>query len=367
VETPGGIWRFFFCDCLEHPALHAYIFRMHFQRITSELAGNGPIVFTRSRGISYGIVAGSLAVAAFLRIGTLPVTILFSLFALRVLCIKNRRWLAITLFSVGVVAAFFGFGLFAHKVVVEMPKIMAKTVPALVQYADNHGFDLPFSDFNDLKEAAPKIASASLQYIGNFAKLAGKELVMLIAGIAIALGIFVTPPALQKPVEENLYTHYDNAIRGCFDSFFRSFETVMGAQFLISLFNTTATAIFVLSTQLRPYSGLLIPLTFICGMLPIVGNLISNTLIVCIAFGLISPQMALWALIFLILIHKLEYLLNSKIIGSRIRHPMWLTLIALVLGNYLMGIPGVILAPVILNFIKVECSRYAAPEPSRIG
>lgn len=338
---------------------------MHFKRNAIDPAASAPIVPTRAMGISYGIVAATLALAALLRIGTLPVTVLFSLFALRVLCVKNRRWLAITLFSVGVVVAFFGFGIFAHRAVVEMPKLMEKSIPAVVQYADKHGFDLPFSDYNDLKEAAPKIASDSLQYLGNFARLAGKEFIMLIAGIAIAIGIFVTPPPERAPGEANLYTHYEEAIRSCFDSFFRSFETVMGAQFLISLFNTTATTIFVLGTPLRAYAGLLIPLTFICGMLPIVGNLISNTLIVCVAFGLISPQMALGALIFLVFIHKLEYLLNSKIIGSRIRHPMWLTLIALVLGNYLMGIPGVILAPVILNFIKVECSRYAAPQPAR--
>ena len=135
----------------------------------------------------------------------------------------------------------------------------------------------------------------------------------------------------------------------------------MGAQLLISLINTVATAVFVLSTGLLPYAGIVIPLTFIFGMLPIVGNLLSNTLIVGIAFGLVSPQMALGALVFLVVIHKLEYLLNSKIIGGRILHPMWLTLIGLILGEYLMGIPGVILAPVILNYLKVEGSRYALP------
>ena len=65
---------------------------------------------------------------------------------------------------------------------------------------------------------------------------------------------------------------------------------------------------------------------------------------------------------FLVVIHKLEYLFNSKIIGGRILHPMWLTLVGLILGESLMGIPGIILAPVILNFLKVEGSRYAMPD-----
>ena len=36
---------------------------------------------------------------------------------------------------------------------------------------------------------------------------------------------------------------------------------------------------------------------------------------------------------------------------------MWLTLLGLLLGERLMGIPGMILAPIVLHYIKVEASR----------
>ena len=94
----------------------------------------------------------------------------------------------------------------------------------------------------------------------------------------------------------------------------------------------------------------------ICGLLPVLGNLISNTIIVGISFT-ISPKMALAALIFLVVIHKFEYFLNSKIIGDRIKNPVWLTLLGLILGEKLMGVPGMILAPIILNYLKVEASK----------
>ena len=110
-----------------------------------------------------------------------------------------------------------------------------------------------------------------------------------------------------------------------------------------------------------PYKTVLVAFTFLCGLLPILGNIISNTLIVGVSFTL-SPNMALVALIFLIVIHKLEYFLNSKIIGDRIKNPMWLTLIGLVLGEKLMGIPGMILAPVVLHYVKVEASRNRVVE-----
>jgi len=98
-------------------------------------------------------------------------------------------------------------------------------------------------------------------------------------------------------------------------------------------------------------------LTFLCGLLPVVGNLISNAIIVGIAFT-VSPKEALVALIFLVCIHKLEYFLNGKIIGRRINNPLWLTLLALVLGERLMGVPGIILAPVVLHYVKVEASGF---------
>ena len=71
------------------------------------------------------------------------------------------------------------------------------------------------------------------------------------------------------------------------------------------------------------------------------------------------------ACVFLVVIHKLEYFLNSKIIGDRIRNPVWLTLIALIIGERLMGIPGLILAPVVLNYLRVEMLTVEVPTRRR--
>ena len=40
--------------------------------------------------------------------------------------------------------------------------------------------------------------------------------------------------------------------------------------------------------------------------------------------------MALAALVFLVVVHKLEYFLNGKIIGDRVKNPIWLTLLGLI-------------------------------------
>jgi predicted PurR-regulated permease PerM len=114
-----------------------------------------------------------------------------------------------------------------------------------------------------------------------------------------------------------------------------------------------------------PHAPLLIPVTLLCGLVPLVGNLVSNTIIVFVALT-VSIKLAISALLFLVLIHKLEYFLNSKIIGDRIRNPVWLTLIALIIGEQLMSIPGLILAPVVLNYLRVEMLTVEVSPPATV-
>jgi len=152
----------------------------------------------------------------------------------------------------------------------------------------------------------------------------------------------------------NYYSLCCDCIALRFATLYQSFATVMGAQIIISAINTVFTAIFVFAVSL-PHASVIIGLTFLFGLIPIIGNLISNSLIVGIAFT-VSPGSALLALAFLVVIHKLEYFLNGKIVGHRIRNPLWLTLLALVLGEKLMGLPGMVLAPVLLYYVKMEAS-----------
>ena len=76
----------------------------------------------------------------------------------------------------------------------------------------------------------------------------------------------------------------------------------------------------------------------------------SRVLLVDLAFR----EVALAALAFLIAIHKLEYFLNAKIIGSQINARAWELLAAMLAMESLFGIPGVIAAPVFYAYIKTE-------------
>ncbi len=324
---------------------------------------------TKTAKISYAFIVLVLLLVCVLHLATPFITMLFSYFALTKMRLGQSKGLAVTLFLILALALGYGFYYFVKQAYVALPSITESTINKLTEFAAKHEFDLPFKDYASFKELAretitEEATTEKVAGIGKYAKNTLIEVVAFLIGIVSAVSLFVNARFQLDPESEggkdNLYQETWRAIAERFRLFYQSFATVMGAQMIISGINTVFTAIFLLGiTYLGtpfPYATVIIVLTFLCGLLPIIGNLISNTLIVGVSFTL-SPQLALLALAFLVVLHKLEYFLNSKIIGHRIRNPMWLTLLGLILGEKLMGVPGMILAPVVLHYIKVEASR----------
>jgi len=75
--------------------------------------------------------------------------------------------------------------------------------------------------------------------------------------------------------------------------------------------------------------------------------------IVVISLG-VGPWVAIGSLVFLILVHKLEYLVNARIVGSRVNAAAWEVLIAILLFEVAFGVPGVVIAPVVYAWGKKE-------------
>jgi predicted PurR-regulated permease PerM len=243
--------------------------------------------------------------------------------------------------------------------VLALPDVADTSIPSASAWAQKRQIELPFTDFESLRQVVIDALGQEANYlrnVANFARSATAVLVFCILGVVAAGSLFIKtgldPYRGTHRLKNNLYSICCDKVSTRFRDFYRAFATVMGAQITISFINTVLTAIFLLAVRL-PHTPLLIAVTFLCGLVPIVGNLVSNTIIVFVALT-VSLKLAMVALVFLIVIHKLEYFLNSKIIGDRIRNPVWLTLIALIIGERLMGIPGLILAPVVLNYLRVE-------------
>ncbi len=318
---------------------------------------------TKPAKISYAFIALLLLLVCVMHMSTPFVTVLFSYFMLNKLRFGRSKGLAVALFVLLVMGLALCSYYFALQAYVAVPKIATTTIPSVIEFARTHEIELPFSDYESLKALARDTMAEQVAGVGKYAKAALLEVAEFIIGLVVAISLFINARFQLEPenqaVPDNIYAAVWLEIGERFQIFYQSFSTVMGAQIIISLINTALTTAFVLWNHL-PYAVVIIVLTFLCGLLPIIGNLISNTLIFGVALTL-SAKLALFALIFLILLHKLEYFLNSKIVGDRIRNPMWLTLLGLVIGETLMGIPGMILAPAVLHYIKVEASRSKFP------
>jgi predicted PurR-regulated permease PerM len=130
----------------------------------------------------------------------------------------------------------------------------------------------------------------------------------------------------------------------------------MVAQAKISAINATLTGIFLLGVMpllgfQLPLAKSLVLLTFVVGLLPVLGNLISNSAITLVAL-LVSPVAAATALVFLVVVHKLEYFLNAKIVGGEIGAKAWELLLAMLVAEASFGVPGLVVAPVAYVWLR---------------
>lgn len=307
-------------------------------------------------------------------LGTPFITILFGYLILHYIGkVLPKRW-AVVSFSILVLILFYLFYLFVQEAVRALPQTANKAIPTIASLAKTYGIETPFQDQEGFKSFFMDALESQLHFLARFVQVFTKEFVYVIIALVATTGIFTTGrldlARDHYTLRNNLYSGFTEKLEDRFGNFFKSFHTVMGAQVLISLVNTFFTGLFIYGLSLfgspMPYSFVIIMITFLCGLLPIIGNLISNTVIFCIGLTQ-SVQLGVIALSYLIILHKFEYFLNSKIIGGRIKNPMWLTLLSLLIGERLAGIPGMILAPVILNYCKLEGAKVEveSPPPAR--
>lgn len=199
-----------------------------------------------------------------------------------------------------------------------------------------------------LKENAQVVKSA-----GGFF---GRAVIHVIMGSLLALLVFFRRRIPAEQAEPRGALANELIIK--VGRFADSFRQIVSAQLKISAVNTTLTALYVLvalplAGRPLPFALTIVVVTFICGLIPILGNLISNTVIVIISMGVSMPT-AVASLTFLVVIHKLEYLINSKIVGGKTDSQAWEILLAIIIGESAFGVAGVIMAPIIYSFVKRE-------------
>jgi predicted PurR-regulated permease PerM len=137
-----------------------------------------------------------------------------------------------------------------------------------------------------------------------------------------------------------------------------AFRRVVFAQVRIAAVNALLTGVYLVIAL--PLAGIHVPLaktmiavTFLVGLLPVLGNLVSNTIIVVLSLS-VSFEVAVASLVFLVVIHKLEYFLNAHIVGRQVHAHAWELLLAMLVMEAGFGVGGLVAAPIFYAYVKDE-------------
>ncbi|MBK4991624.1 MULTISPECIES: AI-2E family transporter [Pseudomonas] len=276
---------------------------------------------------------------------------------------QRARWLAVALLSTLVVTTLTlliagAFSFLLHEA--ENPGASLDKFMALVERA--RGQLPPFIEgYLPASAAEFKVAIgdwikshlSDLQLVGKgMAHMFVTLLIGMILGAIVALQR-IPDISRRKPLAAALFERLSLLVQ--------AFRNIVFAQIKISLLNTAFTGIFLavvlpLFGVHLPLTKTLIVLTFLLGLLPVIGNLMSNTLITIVGLSL-SIWVAAAALVYLIVIHKVEYFLNAKIVGGQIRAKAWELLLAMLVFEAAFGLPGVVAGPVYYAYLKSELRR----------
>lgn len=211
-----------------------------------------------------------------------------------------------------------------------------------------------------LPEGIDNMKSAAAQWlrehggeVGSVGKEAGIAFVHVLIGMVIG-AMVALHEAAATPTLRPLAAALTERAR----QLARAFRRIVFAQMQIAGLNTFFTALYLAAALPLfdihlPLTKTMIALTFVVGLLPVVGNLVSNTVIVVVSLA-VSPLVALSSLAFLVVIHKLEYFLNAKIVGSQIAAKSWELLLAMLAMEAAFGLQGLVAAPIYYAYLKGE-------------
>lgn len=240
----------------------------------------------------------------------------------RLLDHQGLRLVAVTLIATVVIAliAFGGMALssFLRGSAESLPQLLSR----MAEIVENSRERLPGWLMQFVPGDADELRRAMVAWLTDHAQafqVAGTGLGRAFAHILIGMviGALLSLDAARAPHESPPLTAA-LAERG--RRLAEAFRRVVFAQFWISAINTLFTGIFLagvlpaLGVHL-PFTKTLILVTFVAGLIPILGNLISNTAIFIVGLSQ-SIYVALGALLYLVVIHKLEYFLNARIASS---------------------------------------------------
>lgn len=202
----------------------------------------------------------------------------------------------------------------------------------------------------DIKSYLKSGVNMSLQLAANIGKWSLNTFISIILSLFFMLEKHKIISFVQKFKYSKVSGLYEYL---CFfgENFLNTFGKVIQAQILIAFINTIISVImlYILNFPQLVTIGFMI---FMLSLIPIAGVLISLIPLCIIAFSIGGITKVIYVLIMIAIVHAIEsYILNPKLMSSKVQLPIFFTFIVLIVSQHLMGIWGLLIGIPLFIFI----------------
>jgi predicted PurR-regulated permease PerM len=276
-----------------------------------------------------------------------------------------KRWLgkmlaraaALIVFIVAATLFFWVLADFVRMAVLRTPMIIASLIPKLKSMADQWGVSLPFDNLDDLRFLIAGSIKNNVHQLTRASSLLTQGFLRIMLAVFSAVACFWSRGNSASGKNSDFSIALGEELSRRMALFMNGFKKAFGAQFTVSLINTGFISFLLLILGI-PYIRFLVTTTFILGLVPVVGGVVTNTLILAVALT-VSSKTALVAFIVLMVIHHIQYPIQGEVMGEQMKIPAWQLLLALILGEAVMGVAGMVLAPAAIHYLREEIKTVA--------
>lgn len=227
---------------------------------------------------------------------------------------------------------------------------MSKDLVNLANDSQNNIIEkLSFLGINNIDELYKKF----IDYINNnLVIVSGSAIVLFKVLIGFILGFVFHFSTIEHKQEETLEAAIINDLTKYGNKIFIAFRNIIEIQIIVAILNTCIISIlslgFYLSGETLPFWYIIIPMTTILSLIPVVGNLLINLMLVLCTIQISLTYVLIGVGSFLIA-HKLELIVIGQKIKQKIDISFILVLLSMLLGELLFhSMSGMLLGMVIM-------------------
>ena len=174
-------------------------------------------------------MVGTLVLVGCFHLATPLLVAFFAYLALTKLHFVKRggKSLAVVLFLILVSAIAYGLGHFINDTVRALPEIADKAIPSVIQWAREYQIELPFTDYDSLKDLAFDTVKSQVNYLGNvarFARGATTQFIFVLVGCVVAISLFLNP---RLELDREKYAVRNNLYSLCCDQIAKRFADAL--------------------------------------------------------------------------------------------------------------------------------------------